>query len=73
MDENELSSTDVTISATDDSCANAKVEPSSNITLGTNICLNLPAQLKANANQKEIAVRITSKSKVSKLKDINTF
>ena len=72
MTENNLNKTDVTISAAADSCTKATLELGSKIQFDTNTSLTVPNQLRANAGPKEVSVRITSKSRVLKLNDINS-
>lgn len=77
MTDNNLYKTDINISTTTDSCAVAKLEASSSVLSsvlwGANISLKISSPLKTNAGQKEVSVRITSKSRAMKLNDIITF
>lgn len=73
MTENNLSNTDVKVSTSADNCATAKLEKSPNIQFLTSISLGLPNQLRTNATQKEISVRITSKNRVFATSEIKTF
>ena len=73
MTENNLNNTNVNISTASDRCAKAELQASSNVEHVTNISLQSSSQLRANATQKEVSVRITSKNRMLKVNDVNTF
>jgi hypothetical protein len=73
MTENNSYNTNVTISANTDNCAIAKLGAISSGKFNTNLSSQLTSQLRTDADQKEVLVRITSKNKMLNCNNIDTF
>jgi hypothetical protein len=73
MTENNLYNTNVTISTNTDNCKTAELGAISNAKFDTNLSSQLTNQLRTNAGQKDVLVRITSKNKILNRSNIGTF